>query len=56
MTRTRSRTPRKAEHWIKSSTGMEIGLYIEEADARLARSGLALFREDLDWELTKEDK
>ena len=44
--------------WVgaRSSTAIEIGPFIEEADARLARSALVLFREDLDWELTEEEK
>ena len=45
---------RQAIWWIKSSSGMEVGPFIEEADARLARSALALFREDLQWRVSNE--
>jgi hypothetical protein len=44
----------KVFHWVESSTGQEIGPFIEEADARLCRSALALFREDLQWTVTEK--
>jgi hypothetical protein len=47
---------RKAEIWIKSSSGLEVGPWLCEADARLAKSTLALFREDLQWSITNENE
>ena len=47
---------RKAQWWIKSSTGLEVGPFIEEADVRLAERALALFREDLQWSITQENE
>lgn len=47
---------RKAIHWIKASTGIEFGPFIEEADAKLTLGALALFREDLTWELIEREE
>lgn len=47
---------RSARWWIKASTGLESGPFIEEADARLTLQMLRIYREDLGWELTEKSE
>ena len=51
-----ARKRREGNWWIVSSTGLEIGPFLCEADTKLAKQALALFREDLQWSIANKNE